>query len=297
MSPRTPWLGILCGLACALIWGVQAVVSRHGMLVGLSPADVSILRFVAAALVLLPWAARHMRPFPVGGLGWRRGWTMALLIGPFYSLILVGGAYFAPALHSSIISPGLIPVFTAGLVALLTGERPGRMRLIGLVVIVGGIAVFSRDALLEAPSRPDAWIGDLLFVLIALLWSIFGLLARRWGASSIEITAASCILSVPLLAVMAIALPIHMASMPIGELLLQALYQGVIVGVVALYLYARSVEALGAARATLFLPLVPIMTAASSALLLAEPATNMEMVGMAIVVAGMLIAFRSPSTG
>jgi drug/metabolite transporter (DMT)-like permease len=297
MTSRAQWLGILCGLLTALIWGVQSVVSRLAMLIDLTPADVTILRFVSAAAVLLPWSLRHMRPFPVGSLGWPRAWVMALLIGPLYSLILVGGASFAPALHSSIISPGLIPVFTALLIFLVTGERAGRMRLIGLGIIVLGIGIFSRDALAMAPSRPDAWIGDLLFVLIAFLWSIFGLLARRWGASSLEITAASCILSVPLLVIVALALPIHMARVPFSELVLQALYQGVLVGVVALYLYARSVATLGAAKATLFLPLVPVATAAASALLLAETPSPTELVGMAIVVSGMLIAFRSPSTG
>lgn len=297
MTSRAQWLGILCGLLTAIIWGVQSVVSRHAMLIDLTPADVTILRFVSAAAVLLPWALKHMRPFPVGSLGWPRAWAMALLIGPLYSLILVAGASFAPALHSSIISPGLIPVFTALLIFLVTGERAGRMRLIGLGIIVLGIAVFSRDALAMAPSRPDAWIGDLLFVLIAFMWSIFGLLARRWGASSLEITAASCILAVPLLVLVALVLPIHMERAPFAELLLQALYQGVLVGVVALYLYARSVATLGAAKATLFLPLVPVATATASALLLAETPSPAELVGMAIVVAGMLIAFRSPSTG
>jgi drug/metabolite transporter (DMT)-like permease len=171
------------------------------------------------------------------------------------------------------------------------------MRLIGLGIIVLGIGIFSRDALAMTPSRPDAWIGDLLFVLIAFLWAIFGLLARRWGVSSLEVTAASCLLSVPLLAIVALALPIHMSRAPFAELLLQALYQGVLVGVVALYLYARSVATLGAARATLFLPLVPVATAAASALLLAEVPSPTEIVGMAIVVSGMLIAFRSPSVG
>ena len=297
MTSRAQWLGILCGLLTAIIWGVQSVVSRHAMLIDLTPADVTILRFTSAAAVLLPWALRHMRPFPVGSLGWPRAWVVALLIGPLYSLILVGGASFAPALHSSIISPGLIPVFTALLIFLVTGERAGRMRLAGLGIIVLGIGVFSRDALAMTPSRPDAWIGDLLFVLIAFLWSIFGLLARRWGASSLEITAASCLLAVPLLAIVVLALPIHMMRVPFAELLLQALYQGVLVGVVALYLYARSVETLGAAKATLFLPLVPVATAAASALLLAETPSSTELAGMAIVVTGMLIAFRSPSTG
>ena len=38
-------------------------------------------------------------------------------------------------------------------------------------------------------------------------------------------------------------------------------------------------------------------TATASALLLAETPSPTELVGMAIVVAGMLVAFRSPSTG
>lgn len=295
MLPVKHALGILCGLLAALIWGGQSVVSRHAMLEGMTPADVTILRFLTAAAILLPWAAWRIRPFPVGSLGWPRAWAMALLIGPLYSLILVGGAYFAPALHSSIISPGLIPVFTALFVFLVFGERPGRMRLLGLGVILAGIAIFSRDALALAPSRPDAWIGDLLFVLIALMWSWFGLLARRWQANSLEITIASCILSVPLLAVVAAALPVRLLQAEPAEIALQALYQGVLVGVVALYLYARSVAVLGAARATLFLPLVPLATAASSALFLSEQTSPSELVGMAVVVAGMLIAFRSPS--
>ncbi|MGO4285161.1 DMT family transporter [Bosea sp. TAB14] len=295
MSSHTRWFGILCGLATALIWGVQSVVSRHAMLTGLSPADVTILRFVSASAVLIPWAATRIRPFPVGSLGWKRAWFMALLIGPLYSLILVGGAHFAPALHSSIISPGLIPVFTALLVFLVTGERAGRMRLAGLGIIVLGIAIFSRDALMATPSRPDAWIGDLLFVLIAAMWSVFGLLARRWGASSVEVTVASCVLALPLLGLVALALPVHMAQVPLAEVLLQALYQGVLVGVVALYLYARTVAMLGAAKATLFLPLVPVVTAACSALLLAEYPSPTEIAGMAVVIAGMVLAFRSPS--
>lgn len=297
MNSRTQWLGILCGLATSLIWGVQAVVSRHAMLSGLSPADVTILRFTAASAVLIPWAATRIRPFPVGALGWKRAWFMALLIGPLYSLILVGGAAYAPALHSSIISPGLIPVFTALLVFLVTGERAGRMRLAGLCVIVAGIAIFSRDALMATPSRPDAWIGDLLFVLIAVMWSIFGLQARRWGASSVEVTVASCVLALPLLGIVALALPVHMAQVPVAEVALQAFYQGVLVGVVALYLYARTVATLGAARATLFLPLVPVVTAACSALILAEYPSAAEIAGMAVVILGMVIAFRSPSVG
>ena len=294
-AARRSWLGIGCGLAAALIWGVQAVVSRQSVADGLTAADVTILRFAAASLVLLPFAWRRMRPFPVGALGWRRAVVLTLLAGAPYSLALVGGAAFAPALHSSIITPGLIPVFTAALVFLALGERAGPARLAGLGLVLLGVALFSWEALANTPARAGAWIGDLLYVLTAVMWSLFGLLTKRWGADAVDVTIVTCLLSLLALPLFAIALPMHLPQAETGAVILQALYQGVLVGVGALFFYTRSVALLGAARAALFLPLVPVVTAAAGVLLLAEWPSTLEMAGMAVVVAGMTLALRARS--
>jgi len=290
-----PVTGFACGILAALIWGVQAVVSRQSVADGLSAADVTILRFVAASLVLLPFALKRLKPFPVGALGWKRALILTALIGPSYSLILVGGAHFAPALHSSVISPGLIPVCTAALAFFVLGERAGPARIAGLGIIVLGIAVFSFEALANTPMREGAWVGDLLFVAIALLWSAFGLLARRWGAGAIEVTMATCLLSLPLLPLLALVQPVNLLQVPLAAVTLQALYQGVLVGAGALFLYTQAVAVLGAARAALFLPLVPVVTALASTALLGERATGLEIAGMALAVAGMVVALRAPS--
>lgn len=297
-APASPRLavGFACGILAALIWGVQAVVSRQSVTDGLSAGDVTILRFLAAALVLLPFAFQRLKPFPVGRLGWKKALILTAIVGPSYSLILVGGAHFAPALHSSVISPGLIPVATALLAFLLLSERASALRLAGLAVIVAGIVVFSWEAMADTPSRAGAWIGDLLFVLIALLWSVFGLLARRWGADAVEVTMATCLLSVPLLPLLALVQPVNLLAVPLSAVALQALYQGVIVGAAALFLYTQAVALLGAARAALFLPLVPVVTALSGAALLGEQASRLELAGMALAVAGMALALKAPSS-
>lgn len=290
------WLGFACGALSALIWGVQAVVSRQSVVDGLTAADVTILRFLGASLVLLPFALRRLKPFPVGRLGWKRALILTALIGPSYSAILVGGVHFAPALHSSVISPGLIPVCTALFAWWALGERASPARLAGLGVIVLGVALFSAEALGNTPTRAGAWIGDLLFVSIAVLWSVFGLLARRWGADAIEVTMATCLLSVPLLPILALAMPVNLAHVAWGAIALQALYQGVIVGAVALFLYTQAVAILGAGRAALFLPLVPVVTALASSTLLGERASTTEIAGMALAITGMVIALRAKSS-
>lgn len=287
------WLGAACGLAAALIWGVQAVVSRQSNADGLTAADVTLLRFVTAAAILLPVALKRMKPFPVGALGWRRALILTALAGAPYSLVLVGGAAFAPALHSSIITPGLIPILTAALAWLVLGERAGRARLAGLALVLAGVALFSWEALVSSPSREGAWIGDLLFCLTALMWSVFGLLARRWGADAIDVTIVTCLLSLLLLPAMAFALPMRLTQTGLGPILLQAVYQGALVGVGALFFYTRSVVLLGAGRAALFLPLVPVVTALAALVLLAEAPSTRETFGMALVITGMVVALRA----
>jgi drug/metabolite transporter (DMT)-like permease len=288
--------GLGCGLATAVIWGVQSVVSRQSVADGMSAADVTILRFSVASLLLLPLALRRMRPFPVGRLGWRRALLLTGIVGAPYALILVGGANFAPALHAAI-CPGLIPVFTALLVYWFMDEKPGSRRIAGLVLVIAGVGAFSWQGLVATDWRTGVWIGDLLFLCNAALWSIFGLLARRWNVDPIDVTIATCLLSLPILPVFALTMPIHLGTVHWQAVALQAVYQGGLVGVGALLLYTQAVALLGAARATLFLPLNPVVSALAGALLLGEIQSLLELAGMALVMIGMMVALRAPSRG
>lgn len=293
LARRRLWLGLGCGLLTSLIWGVQAVVSRQSVADGLSAADVTILRFAVASLILLPLALRRMRPFPVGALGWRRALILTALAGAPYALVLVGGATFAPALHASVIVPGLIPAMTVALAFAVMGERPGLRRMLGLALVLAGIGAFGWEAFGSSRPQESAWIGDLFFVANAVMWSVFGLLARRWGADAIDVTIATCLLSLLILPVFALTMPMRLGDAAWPAIALQALYQGALVGVGALFLYTKSVDLLGAARATLFLPLNPVVTALAAVALLGEYPSGIEIAGMLLVIAGMSVALRA----
>lgn len=290
---RDLWLGIGCGLLTSLIWGVQAVVSRQSVADGMTAADVTILRFLVASLILIPLALRRMRPFPVGKLGWRRSLILTALAGAPYALVLVAGAAFAPALHASVIVPGLIPVMTVALAFAVMGERPGARRMLGLALVLAGIGAFGWQAFRLQGPQDSAWIGDLFFVANAVMWSVFGLLARRWGTDAIEVTIATCLLSLLVLPIFALTMPVRLGDTAWPAMALQAVYQGALVGVGALFLYTKSVQLLGAARATLFLPLNPVVTALAGILLLGEYPSALEIGGMLLVIAGMSVALRA----
>jgi drug/metabolite transporter (DMT)-like permease len=163
----------------------------------------------------------------------------------------------------------------------------------GLGLILAGIPVFSWDALTGTPERAGAWRGDLLFVLSSVMWAAFGLLAGRWRVRAVEATASIAILSLLGSPIWAMLVPMRLWNASLAAVALQAAYQGLLVGVLATFLYMRVVALLGSVRAALFLPLVPIVTALTGAILLGEIPSALEIAGMLLVVAGMALALAS----
>src|SRR3569623_3137802 len=176
-EPRRLARGIAAGAGAALIWGLQSGVSRQSVAEGLTAGDVTVLRFAVAGLVLMPLALR-MKPFAIGPLGLTRALTMAVLIGPLYSLVLVGGAAFAPAIHASVIASGLNPVLAMLVGAIVARERTGPVRALGALMIVGGLLDFSWHALADAGAREGAWRGDLLFCFNTVLFVTYARLVQ-----------------------------------------------------------------------------------------------------------------------
>jgi drug/metabolite transporter (DMT)-like permease len=287
------WLGILFGILCALIWGGQSVMSRQSVFDGMTAIDVTVVRFLTSGLLLLPFALRRCRPFPVGALGWRRALILTALAGIPYSLVLVGGVTFAPALHSAVIAAGLTPLFATALAFVVLKERPSAPKMIGLGLVIAGIWVFSREALALAPGREGAWRGDLLFALSAAMWSLFGLLARRWAIDAVMATVTIGVLSLFTLPLWVGFVPLNLDKVAPSAILLQAAYQGVLVGVISLFLFARAVALVGVMRAALFSSLLPAVAALAAYVALGETPTTSEIVGTVVVTSGMILAFRS----
>jgi drug/metabolite transporter (DMT)-like permease len=148
-------MGYLYGLAVALIWGAQPVVATFGYRAGLTAFDLTMLRFGASGLLMLPFVLRRGL-WDACGVGWRRAIVLTVLAGPAYNLVLIGGLHWAPASHSSLIFPACTPVFTALLARLLLKDRE-RIPVLGLTLLVCGVIAVKLGALLQpGAATPDA---------------------------------------------------------------------------------------------------------------------------------------------
>jgi drug/metabolite transporter (DMT)-like permease len=278
----------------ALIYGGQFVATRWSMLGTLSPWDLAALRFGVAGVVLLPLVVRHGLG-NAAGIGWGRAVALAITAGGPYTLILYAGLALAPAGHGAVIVTGATPLVSTLLVWLWLGDRPSRSRISGLPLILAGLVFVSWPGLHGGHAT---WLGDLLFALDAMLWGLFTVLARHWHVDPIRGTAVVWSVALAYLPIYFVVCGTRLLAAPRGEVVFQAIYQGVGVAVVALALYAWAIRVLGASAASLFMPLVPVFGVLLAIPVLGEVPTTIQRLGIVAVSVGMVLAVGvSPRAG
>lgn len=280
-------IGLAFGLAAAFAWGAQAVVARSGTVAGYTPLDLAALRYIAAGLVLAPFAWRARQA--LAAIGLKRLVVVAIAGGAGNALLFSWGLVHAPASHGGTIAPITAAIMGAVLGIPLLGEWPTRGRVVAIGVIVAGVALIGWDGI--GGAHPGAWRGDLILLCAGTSWAAFTLLLRRWRVPALAGNAAVCCLSALML--VPVWLMLGMGSVPgqpIGMTLLQMVAQGLIASALATTLYARAGELLGATRTACLTALVPVMAVMLSVIVLAEPLGWAKLAGVTLAVGGMLVA-------
>jgi drug/metabolite transporter (DMT)-like permease len=281
-------LGIALGVAAAVVWGGHAVIARQAVAgQGFVPLDIAVFRYVPAALLLAPlaWRARA----EIAALGWRRVLLLSATGGAFNLLLFTTALIFAPASHGGTVAPMTTPIVGALLAIPLLGERPTRGRMAALAAMAGGVLLIGWDGI--AGTHPGAWRGDLILLGAGTTWAVFTLLLRRWQVAAIPATAVVSLVSAVVVLPPWLGFRVDdVLRIPAGLLLWQLFAQGVMLGAVSMFLYARAVELLGATRASTLSVMVPVTAILLAALLLGEPLGGPKLAGATLAVGGMLAA-------
>ena len=284
-------LAVAAGVAAALLYAGQFVISRWSFQRTLSPWDLAAIRFAVAGPLLLPIVLRHGSAH-AAGIGWRRALVLATVAGAPYTLIMFAGLSLAPAAHGAVIITGGTPVVSMLLAWLWLGVRPTASQVGGVVLILIGLVLVT-SASFAAGGDARVWLGDAILVIPTILWGSFAVLARRWEVDPARGTAIVWTLALAYVPAYLLVAGFRVLEAPGSELLLQAVYQGLGVAIAALALYSFAIRVLGASAASLFMPLVPVFGVLMAIPVLGEVPTAVQTIGMAGVCAGMVVASRA----
>ncbi len=283
--------GLGWGLLAAAIWASYSVLARLAVKTGLSPGDLTLLRFAPGALLMAPllwrWGWRDL-----GGIGWKRGLLLSLLAGPGFSLLFMTGFSLAPLAHGAVIAPACQMLAGLALAAALGLQRWSGESAVGAGLVVLGLAFMGGDSLLHGEGGLTL-AGDAMFAAAGCCWGLFGALSRRWQVDPLRVTGVVVVLSFALFAppFLATADLGRLAGAGAGMLLLQLLAQGLGAGLVAVLAFSRAAALLGPGRAAFFGALVPGAAALLAIPVLGEVPGVLQLLGIAAVVTGLLVAF------
>lgn len=282
---RDAAVGVGAGVAVMLLFAGMLVVSRFGATSSLTVYDMAGLRFGVAGICTLPVILRMRWP----RLELWKMLVIAATSGAPFALFLFGGMSFAPVAHGGIVTNGAMPVIAAGIGWFVFGNRLGGWRVVGIVMIVGGVLATGWDAL--ANGMPGQWRGHLLFLGAAACNATFLTTVRGWGITALQsliiVNGINLLLYVPL---WLLFLPTNLAATPWPEIALQGVYQGIVAAFVASILIAHAARMLGGMRQAAIMSGAPAVAVLIAVPTLGEIPSTISIIGVIVVTLGILVA-------
>lgn len=271
MTARTQ--GYFFVLITMCIWGGFTIFSRLNAHWHVSVWDLVAMRFAIASLILLPVLiykkdlAFLWNPRPV---------ILALIGGLVYCLTVYTAFLHAPAAHAAIFLNGCIPLCTAVAAYILFRQPFDKHTWVSLIIMMSALVLMSYLMLHDQAS--GLGVGDLLLFVSAIWWGIFTVLLKQWKLSAWHATAGVVIWSAIIyLPIYLLFIPKHFHEATPAHLLIQGLFHGVLVVIVATLTYVAAIERLGAFKTGSIVTLAPFIAA-----IIAVPLLN-ELLNAAIV--------------
>jgi drug/metabolite transporter (DMT)-like permease len=281
-------LGALCIVATVAVWAGWYIVIRLGLTSShLDVQDLAAVRFGVAGLLMLPVVWR--RGLALDRLGWPG--LIAIVVGggaPF-ALLVGAGLVYAPVSHATALTQGTVPLTVALVATVVLKERVTGPAVVGYALIVAGALMIGGISLSEVNSRET--LGHLLFVAASFIWAGYTVALRKARLAGLHAPALAAVASLILyLPVYLLTRGERLLAAPLGDIVFQGLYQGVLTAILSLLLYSRGVALIGASAAGAFVALGPVIAALLAIVVLGDRIGLHDWIAIAVITAGVLLA-------
>ena len=279
--------GWLLFVAMSIIWGIPYLMIK----VAVEEVSVPVLvlaRTAVGAAVLLPLALSREAWVAI-----RKHWK-PLLAFAFFEIIAAWWLLSDAERHLTSSMTGLLiaasPIIAAVLDRFTGGERRlGFTRILGLGIGLAGVAVLAGPDLVGGSTWPIIEV-----LLVATCYAIAPLIAARYLADVPTLPMTAACLGVAALVYAAPAAATWPDEIPSTRVLLALAGLAVICTALAFIVFFALIREVGAARALVFTYINPVVALAAGVIILGEPLTPWHIAGLALVLAGSVLATRRP---
>jgi drug/metabolite transporter (DMT)-like permease len=270
------------------------LIFGRGVVDEVAPFTLALIRWAAVALALSPFI---LLEWPVVrallAASWRR-----ILVLAFLGMWICGGIVYLALGHTTATNGTLIyttsPVIIILLEAIFGGRRIGWREALGALIAFGGVATILLRGDLSTLLGLRFNLGDLLFVAAAMAWAGYSIIYKSSPLRGISnmtlfalVAAGGAVLVLPVAAIeLAMGAPPPMTQSAWGGI------GGIVVfaSLLAFSGFQFGVRELGAPVAGLFLYLLPPYGVVLAVIFLGESLERFHLAGIALVMAGIVLA-------
>ena len=279
----------------ALCWAGNHVAGRASA-GHVPPLAISTVRWVIPALLLLPFAWRHLRrDWPL-----IRAHRMALILlasigGGVFSALQYVGVQYTTAVNASVLN-SLSPVLIALSGALLFRDRLRPVQALGVTISLAGVlAIIARGDPAVLADFGFNW-GDLVIVLNMAVFGVYSACLRlrpaiHWLSYMFIFALVSSLVTLPFAVNEYLSGAELKPDLPTAAMLA---YAAIFPSLVANVAWNRGVELIGANRAGAMLHLIALFSAALASFFLGEKILPFHYIGFALILAGVWLAAKAP---
>lgn len=284
----------LVAFVVIVIWGSTFVFTKLLLLGGLTAAQIFILRFVIAYVLLLGYCL-------VKGMRWVADcWQDELLMaalgvtgGSLYFMTENTALTYTTTTNTSIIV-SLCPLFASAIIGLFyKSERLSRLQTIGTLMAAAGVIVVVMNGHFVLHLSPR---GDLLAFAACLCWAFYSLLMIPANTRYDTVFVTRKVFFYGLLSMTPYYIMYPDLNLRLlleqPQLLWNLLFLGCVASMLCFLTWTWVLKKLGAVVATNYVYLNPVITIVFAWFLLGEPITLWFLLGTILVLLGMFLADR-----
>ena len=277
----------------ALFWGGNFVLGR-GIADHIPPIALSSLRWGLATLIFAPFAIAQTRAdWPEIKKNWPMLAFLAIIGGGTFNTMTYIGLNHTTALNALVIQSAA-PVLVAIAAYLVFSDRMSRSQILGIAVSLTGVLWVISTGNIDKLISLRLNTGDLLILFAFATWAIYTIYLRQrpeihWKSFILVLSLIAALVNIPFWIYEHVAIR---RIEPDMTTCLSIAYVAIFPSVIAFIFYNRSVELIGANRASIFMHMVPLFGTILAILLLGEELKTYHLIGFALILAGIFMAAR-----
>ena len=291
---RNNLVGVLCAIGCETLYGLSYIYTKQAVDYA-SEFELLGWRFLIAFITMSLCIFLGFIKIDLKGKNLKPLLLVALFSPCIYFIAETVGIRHTTASESGVFL-ACIPVASLIASTLILKKKPSKIQVTGILITLAGVLLTVFAVSVSSSLSLPGYIFLLIAVVSYALYSIF--VDKASDYTGIEVTYVMLFAGAILFVLLAIfeavnqGIVIKLIQLPFKEqkFLIAILYQGIGCSILAFFLSNLAISKIGVNRTSSFIGIATSVSILAGVLLLKEPFTIYQIIGVAVITAGVYIA-------